>query len=147
MKELIDRNELLNIYNKWIDQLALPEDEGDRRGVTTCILVLEEAPIIDAVEVVHGKWENCSYFESDRRIYGDKCSVCKFEHYGPSINHYYYCPNCGAKMNSEVVNCADCRYTYDCICICCEENEMVYCSIRGKHMNANDTCIYGKQKG
>lgn len=52
----------------------------------------------DVQEVRHGKWEQC--FEDYRKqIEGDKCSVCNFEHYGTSIRHYYYCPNCGAKMD------------------------------------------------
>lgn len=97
-RELIDRNALLDIYKKWIPQLVLPGDEGDKRGVETCIVVLEDVPVIDAVEVVHGKWEQC--FEDWRRqIEGDKCSVCGFEHYGASISHYHYCPNCGARMD------------------------------------------------
>lgn len=34
---------------------TLTGDEGDRRGVETCIAVLESEPIIDAVEVVRCK--------------------------------------------------------------------------------------------
>ena len=37
MAELIDREALLEIYKNWIPQLASKEDEGDRRGVETCI--------------------------------------------------------------------------------------------------------------
>ncbi len=45
----------------------------------------------------YGIWEQC--FEDFRKqIEGDKCSVCGFEHYGSSISHYHYCPNCGARM-------------------------------------------------
>lgn len=54
-KRLIDANELLRIYKKWIPQLALPEDEGDKRGVETCIAVLEDQPTVDAVEVADMK--------------------------------------------------------------------------------------------
>lgn len=54
----------------------------------------------DVQEIRHGKWEQC--FEDWRKqIEGDKCSVCGFEHYGTSIRHYHYCPNCGAKMDKE----------------------------------------------
>ena len=59
---------------------------------------IENAPTIDAVPVVHGKWERC--FEDWRhQLEGDKCSACGFEHYGIPIDHYLYCPNCGAKMD------------------------------------------------
>lgn len=37
---------------KWIPQLLSKEDEGDRRGVETCIAVLEDMQTVDAVPVV-----------------------------------------------------------------------------------------------
>jgi hypothetical protein len=43
---LIDADELLNTYRKWIPQLILPDDEGDKNGIETCIAVLEDAPTI-----------------------------------------------------------------------------------------------------
>ena len=52
------------------------------------------------VEVRHGKWQAC--FEDWRKqIEGDECSVCGFQHYGTSITHYHYCPNCGARMDGK----------------------------------------------
>ena len=76
MHRLIDANALLEIYKKWIPQLANPEDNGDRRGVETCIAVLEDAPTIAAVEVVRCKdckhrysdsW--CEYVDDDDNFY------------------------------------------------------------------------------
>ena len=49
---LIDADKLLEIYKKWIQQLLSKEDEGDRRGVETCIMVLEDMQTVDAVPVV-----------------------------------------------------------------------------------------------
>ena len=46
---VIDADELLKTYKKWIPQLTLPEDEGDKRGVETCIAVLEDAPTLEVV--------------------------------------------------------------------------------------------------
>ena len=46
---LIDRDKLLETYKKWIPQLLSKEDEGDRRGVETCIMVLEDMQTVDAV--------------------------------------------------------------------------------------------------
>ena len=75
-KRLIDANALREIYKKWIPQLANPEDNGDRRGVETCIAVLEDAPTIAAVEVVQCKdckhrysdsW--CEYVDDDDNFY------------------------------------------------------------------------------
>ena len=50
--KLIDGNKLLETYKKWIPQLLSKEDEGDRRGVETCIMVLEDMQTVDAVPVV-----------------------------------------------------------------------------------------------
>ena len=52
MARLIDADKLLEIYKKWIPQLLSKEDEGDRRGVETCIAVLEDIQTVDAVPVV-----------------------------------------------------------------------------------------------
>ena len=49
---LIDADKLLEIYKKWIPQLLSKEDEGDRRGVETCIMFLEDMQTVDAVPVV-----------------------------------------------------------------------------------------------
>ena len=51
-KRLIDADKLLEIYKKWIPQLSSKEDEGDRRGVETCISVLEDMRTVDSVPVV-----------------------------------------------------------------------------------------------
>ena len=55
MARLIDADKLLEIYKKWIPQLLSKEDEGDRRGVETCIMVLEDMQTVDAVPVVRCK--------------------------------------------------------------------------------------------
>ena len=56
---LIDGNKLLETYKKWIPQLLSKEDEGDRRGVETCIMVLEDMQTVDAVPVV--RCRECKY--------------------------------------------------------------------------------------
>ena len=58
-KRLIDADKLLEIYKKWIPQLSSKEDEGDRRGVETCIAVLEDMQTVDAVPVV--RCRECKY--------------------------------------------------------------------------------------
>lgn len=78
--------------DKIIDQLEIQWGyEGMREE-------LYALPAADVAEVRRGRWEQC--FEDWRRqIEGDKCSACGFEHYGCSIAHYQYCPNCGAQMD------------------------------------------------
>jgi hypothetical protein len=60
---------------------------------------IDSVPAVDAVEVVHGRWED---------FCGNKmccCSVCKAE-FDNTCNEIHgewcYCPNCGAKMDLEV---------------------------------------------
>ena len=70
--------------------------------------VLEAAPAVDAVEVVHGHWTavkyirhcNCDKASNSIEEYMHKCSVCnRVAHWQPyGLN---YCPNCGAKMDGD----------------------------------------------
>ena len=64
---LIDGNKLLETYKKWIPQLLSKEDEGDRRGVETCIMVLEDMQTVDAVPVV--RCRECKYRGTDDCIF------------------------------------------------------------------------------
>lgn len=53
-----------------------------------------EAPTIDAEPVRHGKWEWKKYANGYETW---ECSVCR----SPMITRFWYCPNCGAKMDGE----------------------------------------------
>ncbi len=53
--------------------------------------MINNAPTVDAVEVVHGRWETQHW----RHI----CSVCGFIVGQHSRSNY--CPNCGAKMDGD----------------------------------------------
>ena len=64
---LIDADKLLEIYKKWIPELLSKEDEGDRRGVETCIMVLEDMQTVDAVPVV--RCRECKYRGTDDCIF------------------------------------------------------------------------------
>lgn len=61
---------------------------------------IDNAPTIDAVPVVHGRWESC-WEDWRHQLEGNKCSVCGFEYFG---NLFKYCPDCGAKMDKEATN-------------------------------------------
>ena len=60
--------------------------------------LLKEAPTVDAVEVVHGRWI-MGVDEGDYE-YGT-CSVCGYNEYNAfcCLLPHNYCPNCGAKMD------------------------------------------------
>lgn len=57
----------------------------------------------EQVEKWRGEWQIC--FEDWRKqMAGDQCSKCGFQHYGTSINHYKFCPACGAAQTDEAVD-------------------------------------------
>lgn len=62
----IDADALITLYKNWLGQLTLPEDEGDERGITSCIEVMEEAPTLDVVKVVRCK--DCKYLRIDEEF-------------------------------------------------------------------------------
>ena len=60
--------------------------------------MLDKAPTVDAVEVVHGEWVH-HYYDSgepiDDKWYCSECHMCN-DH-----RRTWYCPHCGAKMDRE----------------------------------------------
>ena len=68
--------------------------------------VIEKAPAADVAPVVHGRWETDTDPEFISKDFS--CSVCEellcdFDTtcLVPGENCYYYCPNCGARMDGE----------------------------------------------
>ena len=93
--DLIDR-QALGIGQCNPDEFPL-QNRDYVAGWNGVISLLEQAPRVDAVEVVHGRW--IYKWDADRdpkklfvRIV---CSECNL-HTGQKSN---YCPNCGAKMD------------------------------------------------
>lgn len=67
---------------------------------------IDEAPTIDAVPVVHGRWIEME------RVHYFKCSRCRnpipykfgwrlYDGVVANKRYYNYCPNCGAKMDGD----------------------------------------------
>ena len=56
--------------------------------------IIEKQPTVDAVEVVHGRWQNWHY-DPCEDCYVHVCSKCG----GTNERMKPYCPNCGAKMD------------------------------------------------
>ena len=54
--------------------------------------------------VVHGCFEPCFDENGNWRQGFAKCSNCGKEYYAQVINHFGYCPNCGAKMDGGASN-------------------------------------------
>jgi hypothetical protein len=94
-------------------QFRLPINDKTSEVIAECVEIavryIKNAPTIDAVEVVHGKWIS---YESDE-TYGPydskewyKCSECGKDAYGRCYEDEWYsspilsdyCHNCGADM-------------------------------------------------
>jgi hypothetical protein len=85
---LIDANALLD-YLRY---------EGHESEV---IEAVKDAPTVDAVEVVHGRW-----IETEEGTICSECNEHPFEDGEYAIANYKanYCPNCGARMDGGVEN-------------------------------------------
>ena len=92
-KRLIDANALPISKEYCVDEAGF--------GATFYVVhkdAIDNAPTVDAVEVVHGRWIT-EYWKSGY-IKRCNCSLC-----GESPKDAYkpdnYCPNCGAKMDGD----------------------------------------------
>ena len=100
-KRLIDANEL---KKKQVNVCFDDDSESDGFGIVY-VRHIDEAPTVDAVEVVHGEWIGTQYdgYADGFPVYDLwECSNCREEYESegdpPPFN---YCPNCGAKMDGE----------------------------------------------
>lgn len=104
-KDLISRSALIEAFHTDIVNHMQYIDDST---VSVCISEIEEAPTVDAVPVVHGRWEVVMH-KQDIAYYA-QCDHCGFEHacgskgLGSLIDElepffYNYCPNCGALMD------------------------------------------------
>lgn len=101
---LIDANALIRVF-EWAKTKNKPNEEC-ATALDLCIELFKQAPTVDAVEVVHGRWLDngmCNHKPSRFRnpdkwtVY--KCSECGYSN-GRRKNANY-CPNCGAKMDGD----------------------------------------------
>ena len=108
-KRLIDANALLELV-----QFRLPIDNRNAEVIAGCVDItrrlVENSPTVDAVEVVHGRWEDFAdkHYKSAKR-HDFRCSVCnnRASKFVGGIEDWWdmwepnYCPNCGAKMDGD----------------------------------------------
>ena len=100
-KRLVDANKLIDFID--VGHLRHPGELCYSEVDVANILL--HAPTINAVEVVHGRWKEMHYEGGilDGTNF-DRCSVCGYERVfnDPALKTVFkYCPNCGAKMDSE----------------------------------------------
>ena len=107
-KRLIDANALMRRLQKRRESFASGWRTLDAMPINAqvqyhenleCSLIAEDIPTVDAVEVVHGRWESVDH-DGSWRV--DMCSAChRRMHYVDYDQPYQYCPNCGAKMDGD----------------------------------------------
>ena len=92
------------IVRSYIRKMAMLEMAYTMETETDAAVVLrmiDDAPAADVAPVVHGCFEPCFDENGNWRQGFAKCSNCGKEYYAQVINHFGYCPNCGAKMDGE----------------------------------------------
>ena len=88
---------IVNHTNEFSDMLNRREKALLIGGGTSCI---DKCPTVDAVEVVHGRWEQVQRWATKAKY---RCSVCGREIMSAvkvNIEKYPYC-HCGAKMDGD----------------------------------------------
>ena len=93
-KRLIDANEALQKVDKAFARYA--KQGGGVQLYADVRLAIIDAPTVDAVEVVHGRWKY--YHKQNIAV----CTNCSFErNLGANFGKAVSCPNCGAKMDGD----------------------------------------------
>lgn len=100
MREYLDKQKLLMALNEEYQEMS-GMSVSYYVGFQYAVKLIERLNVSEEVApVVHGRWKLC-YEDYRRQIAGGECTACGFQHYGTVINHYRYCPACGAKMDLE----------------------------------------------
>ena len=95
MSRLIDADALTERLNEYAnDDWNVSLGGVFTDAVDTCLDFVENAPTIEAVPVVHGKWISHKRMARSPLVMNYACSVC-----GKDGNQTNFCPNCGAKMD------------------------------------------------
>ena len=95
MAEYIERHALrLQFQHEHITN-SVVKDHKTARAWEGALMLLEDAPAADVVEVRHGEWV-------DKGRYFPYCSECgTWTDWSNGTAEFNYCPNCGAKMDGK----------------------------------------------
>lgn len=89
---LIDAEKLKHHYAWWGQDYPIKEIFDE---------IIHRQPTVDAEIVKHGKWISGAE-DFTCRNYKYECSCCEcYFNLSDGDGDYYYCPNCGAKMDLE----------------------------------------------
>lgn len=69
-----------------------------RGGIRKALRIIEQAPVVDTVPVVHGRWEKVQVWKDNPQT-TLMCSLCKAQQ--PIYEHeeWKFCPFCGQPMD------------------------------------------------
>ncbi len=99
MDEYIKREAAVAVCDEQYKECLRKSDFcGDTVAWNICADI-KAIPAADVAPVVHGCFEPCFDENGNWRQGFAKCSNCGKEYYAQVINHFGYCPNCGAKMD------------------------------------------------
>lgn len=90
--EYISREAAIEEIDKWLDTVGTALVGKGLSYYGELIGCIEDARAADVTQVVHGKWVDNGI--PDSILSG--CSVCGFT---CGSSSFFYCPNCGAKMD------------------------------------------------
>ena len=90
---LIDANALKKKLYKPFNWNNSPEEIQEQSDFNYFDVMIDAAPTIDAVPVVHGRWE--------WTLSGWCCSVCYKKSMVEAVAFAKYCHRCGAKMDGK----------------------------------------------
>ena len=96
MIRLIDANELRKEF-EWLESVV---NGCSKAEVRDTIQRIDNAPTVDAVEVVHGEWRLVGV-DAGKKTAVAECSVCDAVFEVPLSSlalNYNHCPTCGADM-------------------------------------------------
>ena len=97
MPRLIDANALIDEWNTLIKKMHKDSDGAYPVDFAIVISAVSKAPTVDAVEVVHGRWEPRTDVFGFVRC--SACHDCNIYDDWADGKKWSYCPNCGAKMD------------------------------------------------
>ena len=99
MPRLIDADAMLQKLSRMIDYCGKDKEVNGLTALFQACDAIMDCPTVDAVPVVHGRWEYDDFVSPNRT-----CSVCGGFAPFDCCGDYHsectrYCPNCGAKMD------------------------------------------------
>ena len=90
MAEYIERK----LLDKELTDAAVNDKDKNRRTWAKAICVLHDLQAADVAPVVHGRWV-------DNSIPGSMLSACSVCGFPCGAYSFFYCPNCGARMDGD----------------------------------------------